>query len=181
MLLYFLLCLIQYYSLSTPSLLRCVLRIYDWLWCQLRILEASKWETTGVGGGGGGEREKPKQRMPSDPRIQVTVACVASVSSRVIARTLEREPKTDFFWLSSQLSRRTRAETLAMQAKVTGATHVGGLGPPQMRAIGISCVSRWTNASQNLIHTCDIKGVIIAPTRATALQKPRPRARTTVG
>ena len=77
--------------------------------------------------------------------------------------------------------RRTRAETLAMQAKVTGATHVGGLGPPQMKAIGISCVSRSTNASQNLIHTCDIKGVIIAPTRATALQKPRPRARTTVG
>ena len=141
MLLYFLLCLIQYYSLSTPSLLRCVLRIYDWLWCQLRILEVSKWETTGAGGGGGGGERNQNKGCP----------------------------------------RRTRAETLAMQAKVTGATHVGGLGPPQMKAIGISCVSRWTNASQNLIHTCDIKGVIIAPTRATALQKPRPRARTTVG
>lgn len=30
-------------------------------------------------------------------------------------------------------------------------------------------------------HTCDTKGVIIAPIRATALQQPRPRARTTVG
>lgn len=65
--------------------------------------------------------------------------------------------------------------------QVTGAAHVGGLGPPHMKGIGISFVSQWKNASQKLIHTCDIKGVIIAPTRATALQKPRPRARTTVG
>ena len=49
------------------------------------------------------------------------LACVASVSSRVIARKLEREqkkslppPPSCFFLLSSQLSRRTRAETLAM-------------------------------------------------------------------
>ena len=68
------------------------------------------------------------------------IACVASVSSRVIARKLEREqkkkkwkgkgegrrgnfpslpspsPLIPFFLLSSQLSRRTRAEMLAMQA-----------------------------------------------------------------
>ena len=30
-------------------------------------------------------------------------------------------------------------------------------------------------------YTCDTKGVIIAPIRATALQQPRPKARTTVG
>ena len=48
------------------------------------------------------------------------LACVASVSSRVIARKLELEQKRKnsfiCFLLSSQLSRRTRAETLAMQA-----------------------------------------------------------------
>ena len=138
MLLYFLLCLIQYYSLSTPSLLRCVLRIYDWLWCQLRILEASKWETTG--GGGEGRETKTKDALDELAR------------KRLLCRLKLREIHMLEVWV-----------------------------PPQMKAIGISCVSRWTNASQNLIHTCDIKGVIIAPTRATALQKPRPRARTTVG
>ena len=50
-------------------------------------------------------------------RVTSVLACVASVSSRVIARKLEREQKKiPFFFLSSQLSRRTRAETLAMQA-----------------------------------------------------------------
>ena len=50
-------------------------------------------------------------------RVTSVLACVASVSSRVIARKLEREQKKFlFFFLSSQLSRRTRAETLAMQA-----------------------------------------------------------------
>ena len=50
-------------------------------------------------------------------RVTSVLACVASVSSRVIARKLEREQKRFlFFFLSSQLSRRTRAETLAMQA-----------------------------------------------------------------
>ena len=64
------------------------------------------------------------------------LACAASVSNRVIARKLEREqkkwnregegkrrnfsplplPRHSFFLLSSQLSRRTRAETLAIQA-----------------------------------------------------------------
>ena len=39
--------------------------------------------------------------------IKGSLACVASVSSRVIARKLERE----------QLSSGTRAETVAMQAK----------------------------------------------------------------
>ena len=45
-----------------------------------------------------------------------TVACVTSVSNRVIARKLERELL--FFLLSSQLSRRTREETLATQARI---------------------------------------------------------------
>ena len=68
------------------------------------------------------------------------IACVASVSNRVIARKLERErkkkkngrgrgrgeeetsfpspsPVTPFFLLSSQLPRRTRAATLATQAR----------------------------------------------------------------
>ena len=49
------------------------------------------------------------------------LACVASVSNRVTARELEREhlplPRHSlFFLLSSQLSRRTRDETLATQA-----------------------------------------------------------------
>ena len=45
------------------------------------------------------------------------IACVASVSNRVTARKLEREQKKNFlFLLSSQLSRRTREETLATQA-----------------------------------------------------------------
>ena len=75
--------------------------------------------------------------------------------------------------------------------QVTVAAHAGGLVPPHMKAISISCVSALfptflTNSRGNAcyagyIYTCDIKGVIIAPTRATALQKPRPRARTTVG
>ena len=43
------------------------------------------------------------------------VACVASVSNRVIAQKLERKRNHSFFLLSSQLSRRTRAETLATQ------------------------------------------------------------------
>ena len=46
-----------------------------------------------------------------------TVACVTSVSNRVIARKLERELL--FFLLSSQLSRRTREETLDTQATTT--------------------------------------------------------------
>ena len=73
--------------------------------------------------------------------VDVELACVASVSNRVTARKLEREQKTKrwkgegegrggsfiplalprnsfFFLLSSQLSRRTREETLAMQANV---------------------------------------------------------------
>ena len=45
--------------------------------------------------------------------VGACVACVASVSSRVIVRKLEREQKT---LLSSQLSRLTRAETRATQA-----------------------------------------------------------------
>ena len=61
------------------------------------------------------------------------VACVASVSNRVIARKLERKQKKKrwkregegsqssinpfFFLLSSRRSRRTRAETLATQAR----------------------------------------------------------------
>ena len=53
------------------------------------------------------------------------IACVASVSNRVIAQKLERKRKKPSFpspspvitfLLSSQLSRRTRAETLATQA-----------------------------------------------------------------
>ena len=40
------------------------------------------------------------------------VACVASVSNRVIVRKLEREHSLFFFLLSSRRSRRTRAETL---------------------------------------------------------------------
>ena len=75
----------------------------------------------------------------SAKRLSATLACVASDSSRVIARKLEREQKKEkrkgegegrgvsfapfplpphsfFFLLSSQPSRRTRAETLAMQA-----------------------------------------------------------------
>ena len=60
------------------------------------------------------------------------LACVASVSNRVIARKLEREQKNKqtnklnplplprhslfFYLLSSQLSRRTREETLDTQA-----------------------------------------------------------------
>ena len=43
--------------------------------------------------------------------MQSNLACVASVSNRVIVR------KLFLFLLSSQLSRRTRAETLATQAK----------------------------------------------------------------
>ena len=50
-------------------------------------------------------------------RVTSVLACVASVSSRIIARKLEREQKKFlFFFLSSLLSRRTRAETLAKQA-----------------------------------------------------------------
>ena len=53
--------------------------------------------------------------------IKHGVACVASVSNRVIAQTLEREQKKYglffFFLLSSQLSRQPRAEMLATQAK----------------------------------------------------------------
>ena len=47
------------------------------------------------------------------------VACIASVSNQVIARKLEREqkkaesPVLHLFLLLSQLSRRTRSETLA--------------------------------------------------------------------
>ena len=60
---------------------------------------------------------KPEQR---EVLFQVFVACVASVSNRVTARKLEQEQKRPFFFflLSSQLSRRTREETLATQAKV---------------------------------------------------------------
>ena len=47
-------------------------------------------------------------------RARSTIACIASVSNRVIARKLERE--YSFFLLSSRRSRRTRAETLATQA-----------------------------------------------------------------
>ena len=46
------------------------------------------------------------------------LACVASVSNRFIARTLEREQtKRCFFLLSSQLSRPARTEKLATQAR----------------------------------------------------------------
>ena len=79
----------------------------------------------------------------------VRLACVASVSNRVIARKLEREqtkrkveggrggekasvtfspfplPRHSSFLLSSQLSRRTRAETLATQAIVRPAYQLG--------------------------------------------------------
>ena len=67
------------------------------------------------------------------PVSRARLACVASVSSRVIARKLEREQKKKWkgegrrgnacpqtpsflFLLSSQFSGRTRAETLATQA-----------------------------------------------------------------
>ena len=54
---------------------------------------------------------------PVDNAINL-LACVASVSNRVIARTLEREQKKRcFFLLSSQLSRPARTETLATQAR----------------------------------------------------------------
>ena len=63
--------------------------------------------------------------------VNKDIACVASVSSRVIARNLEREqkkmeggggreggnpPPSFLFLLSFQFSRRTRAEPLATQA-----------------------------------------------------------------
>ena len=40
-------------------------------------------------------------------KVNSQVACVASVSNRVIARKLERKPSFIFFLLSFQLSRRT--------------------------------------------------------------------------
>ena len=52
-----------------------------------------------------------------------SVACVGSVSSRVIARKFPSPPLPlplhSFFLLSSQCSRRPRAETLATQARFT--------------------------------------------------------------
>ena len=60
------------------------------------------------------------------------IARLASVSNRVIARKLERKrsllspppPPSFLFLLSSQLSRRTRAETLATQASDGNAQHL---------------------------------------------------------
>ena len=71
-----------------------------------------------------GQVETP---FSSDIIIGRNIACVASVSNRVTARKLEREqkkkgfiplplPRPFFFLPSSQLSRRTREETLATQA-----------------------------------------------------------------
>ena len=58
-----------------------------------------------------------------EKKLDITLACVASVSNRVIARKLERKRKKKgvsfLFLLSSHLSRRTRAETLATQANIT--------------------------------------------------------------
>ena len=57
-----------------------------------------------------------------EKKLDITLACVASVSNRVIARKLERKRKkrvSFLFLLSSHLSRRTRAETLATQANIT--------------------------------------------------------------
>ena len=57
-----------------------------------------------------------------EKKLDITLACVASVSNRVIARKLERKRKKRVsfpFLLSSHLSRRTRAETLATQVNIT--------------------------------------------------------------
>ena len=57
-----------------------------------------------------------------EKKLDITLACVASDSNRVIARKLERKRKKKGvipFLLSSLLSRRTRAETLATQANIT--------------------------------------------------------------
>ena len=78
------------------------------------------------------DRMLPRQAQSSSQLLGISLwclqilACVASVSNRVTARKLEREQKKRpppppsflffFFLLSSQLSRRTREETLATQA-----------------------------------------------------------------
>ena len=57
-----------------------------------------------------------------EKKLDITLAFVASVSNRVITRKLERKRKkrvSFLFLLSSHLSRRTRAETLATQANIT--------------------------------------------------------------
>ena len=58
------------------------------------------------------------------------LACVASVSNRVMARKLEREQKKTFFCSRPNFSRRTRAETFATEANYC-LTRVG-FPPPQL-------------------------------------------------
>ena len=111
----------------------------------------------------------PREKAVCSRQAATVLACVASVSSLVVVRKLEREqkkknrrwrmrgekdtrflrslsPPPSFFFFSlllSQLSRRTRAEMLAMQA-TTVQVHVGS--PHCQRGHNVVCAL--TNLSQ---------------------------------